>query len=55
MQTDHDLSLHCETEENDEVEYENWPEYGHIKEFKEGASYCEYTRLQRRMPAYTKY
>lgn len=34
----HDLSLHCQTEENDEVEYENGPEHGHIEEFEESAS-----------------
>lgn len=46
----HDLSLHCEAEQNDEVHDEDGPEDGHVEELKERAERGDQRSLHGRMP-----
>lgn len=48
--TNHNLSLHGEEEEDYEIEDQNRPEDWHVEYFEEGAENGKNTCLHRRMP-----
>lgn len=44
------MAFHCEEEENAEINNENWPEHGNIKEFKEGTENGDHSRFYSCVP-----
>lgn len=49
--TYHDLSLHCNTEEDDKIEHKNRPEHRDIEDRKESQYKCYHNSACSRVPA----